>query len=67
MQSSFSLVTFDFFTMISKMISFSRFVSSTDPYQTVPLSSIITTIGQQTGPGGGGGGFGPGGPGGRPM
>ena len=34
-------------------------------YQTVTLSSIITTIGQQTGPGGGGG-FGPGGPGG-PM
>ena len=35
-------------------------------YQTATLSSIITTIGQQTGPGGGGG-FGPGGPGGRPM
>ena len=35
-------------------------------YQTVTLSSIITTIGQQTGPGGPGGGFGPGGPGG-PM
>ena len=34
-------------------------------YQTVTLSSIITTIGQQTGPGGGGG-FGQGGPGG-PM
>ena len=34
--------------------------------QTATLSSIITTIGQQTGPGGGGG-FGPGGPGGRPM
>ena len=33
-------------------------------YQTVTLSSIITTIGQQTGPGGPGGGFGPGGPGG---
>ena len=34
-------------------------------YQTVTLSNKITTIGSQTGPGGGGGGFGPGGPGGR--
>ena len=31
-------------------------------YQTVTLSNKITTIGSQTGPGGGGGGFGPGGP-----
>ncbi|MBP9992064.1 MAG: carbohydrate-binding domain-containing protein [Bacteroidales bacterium] len=33
-------------------------------YQTVTLSNKITTIGSQTGPGGGGGGFGPEGPGG---
>ncbi len=34
-------------------------------YRTVTLSNKITTIGSQTGSGGGPGGFGPGGPGGR--